>query len=370
MSEGTAMKKITVLLSGGGAPGTAGSIYCLKNGDMHYDVRVVCTDARGDVEGRYLADAFHQVPHAHELEYLSAMRRIALQEGVDVILPQTTAETAVLSQNKGYFEEKGVKVAVSDAEAVRVANDKGLLMDVAKEIGVPIPEYYRPKSWMELTADAARLGYPRNKIVVKPRVSNGMRGLRIVTEEKWDVTRFLSEKPSGVEISLNQLSEILCRGEWPEILVMSYLPGPEYTVDAFSGGPYLLAIPRRRAKIRDGITTRAVVDFGLSEGSYGSSLIEWSKKLGKRLGLKYCYGFQFKEGTDGVPRLLEANPRIQGGMAVVAMAGANIIMGAVLVALGQDYDFGWHVLDGTVGQRYWGMIGVDRNGISIGGTNQ
>ena len=365
------MSKLTVLLTGGGAPGTAGTIHCLKHNDMGYDVRVVCTDATSDVEGRYLADAFHLVRHANAPDYLSAMRRIAQQEGVDVILPQTTAETAALSQSKEYFEEKGVKVAVSDAEAVRVANDKGLLMDVAKEIGVPIPEYYRPKSWMELTADAARLGYPRNKIVVKPRVSNGMRGLRIVTEEKWDVTRFLSEKPSGVEISLNQLGEILCRGEWPEILVMSYLPGQEYTVDAFSGGPYLLAIPRRRAKIRDGITTRAVVDFGLSGDSCGSTLIEWSKKLGERLGLKYCYGFQFKEGTDGVPRLLEANPRIQGGMAVTAMAGANIIMGAVLVALGQDHDdFGWHVLDGTVGQRYWGMIGVDRNGISIGGTNQ
>jgi len=99
--------------------------------------------------------------------------------------------------------------------------------------------------------------------------------------------------------------------------------------------------------------------------------MEWSKKLGKRLGLKYCYGFQYKKGAaDGVPKILECNPRVQGGMAVVALAGANIIMGAVLVALGQDCDFGWHVKDGTVMQRYWGMIGVNRNGVGLGGTNQ
>ena len=31
---------------------------------------------------------------------------------------------------------------------------------------------------------------------------------------------------------------------------------------------------------------------------------------------------------------------------------------------------GWHVKDGTVMQRYWGMIGVNRNGVGLGGTNQ
>jgi carbamoyl-phosphate synthase large subunit len=319
----------------------------------NYDVRVVCIDARGDVEGRYLADAFHTVPTAHQPGYLLAMRRIARQEGVDVILPQTTAETVVLSQNKEYFEDIGVKVAVSDAEAVRVANDKGLLMEVAKEVGVPVPEFYRPKSWMELTADAAKLGYPRNKVVVKPTVSNGMRGLRIVTPEKWTVARFLSEKPSGTEISLDQLGDILCRGEWPEILVSEFLPGAEYTVDMFSGGPYRLAIPRRRVRVRDGITTRAQVE--LSENFHGDKLVDWSKKLGGKLGLKYCYGFQFREGLRGM-RLLECNPRIQGGSVTAKLSGANIIMGAVLVALGEDADFGWHVKDGTVMQRYWGFI--------------
>ena len=53
-------------------------------------------------------------------------------------------------------------------------------------------------------------------------------------------------------------------------------------------------------------------------------LIEYVEKL-TRGKLKYAHGFQFKENKNGVPQIIESNPRIQGTTVLSTLAGANII---------------------------------------------
>lgn len=77
------------------------------------------------------------------------------------------------------------------------------------------------------------MGYPDNKVVIKPWLSNGLRGLRIITKDVLSLDKFLNEKPSGLEINLRSLLEVLQQVRFPELLVEEYLPGDEYTVDIF-----------------------------------------------------------------------------------------------------------------------------------------
>ncbi|MEM2058349.1 MAG: ATP-grasp domain-containing protein [Thermoproteota archaeon] len=224
---------------------------------------------------------------------------------------------------------------------------------MAKRCGVPCPESILTKSEAELLQAIRYLGYPKNKVVVKPRLSNGLRGLRILSEQPWDVARFLSEKPESIEISLNNLLAILRSGEWPELIVQEFLPGVEYTVDVFRGRNGTIAVPRIREEIRSGITFQTKVDLR-------PDLQFYAIKLSEELDLKYAFGFQFKASDHGIPKLLECNPRVQGTMVTAAFAGSNVIWWAVKEALGEgvlptDPDPEAH---GMRFIRYWGGVAV------------
>ncbi|VVB72565.1 ATP-grasp in the biosynthetic pathway with Ter operon [uncultured archaeon] len=342
------MDNLTVLVTGSGAPGIKGTLYSLQNNFDHRKIRTVGTDIRKDAVGRYLCDSFYSIPRPNSEDYLSSLLSVCKKEHVAVLLPQNTAELSILARHKQEFEDLGTAVAVSDAGPINVANDKGKLLAVAEEIGLPVPRFFRADKMEALLAYARRLGWPEKRVVVKPPVSNGMRGLRII-DESLDLKRsFYEEKPTSVLLKMNDLQNIL--GEsFPALLVTEFLPGEELTVDALSAGR-LTVVPRTRDRITSGITFDGTV-------KEDRSVIDYSERLSRKVCLKYAFGFQFKLDGEGRACLLESNPRIQGTMVLATFAGANIIYGAVKHALGEevpDFEIKW----GTRILRYWGGLGI------------
>ncbi len=340
-----------ILVTGAGAPGIRGTLYALRAG--HPAVFTVGTDLSERAVGRVLTDAFHQVPPPEAPDYIDALRTVCRTERIDLVIPQTTREIAVLSEHRDTFEAGGVRVMVSGAAAVEAANDKGQLLALFDRLGLPAPAWQRAQSEAELVEAAAALGYPDAPVVVKPPVSNGMRGLRILREAAWDAARFLADKPSGVELALDDLLAVLRRGpSWPELLVTEYLPGPEYSVDAFLGERLAVAMPRRRDAIRSGIS----FDTTLLPGR--ADLVEPTLRAARYLGLHYAVGFQFKEDADGVPRLLECNPRVQGTMVASVFGGLNAIWLSVQECLGEAPAALPAPLRPATFRRYWGGLGI------------
>ena len=194
--------------------------------------------------------------------------------------------------------------------------------------GFPPPRAIMSTSAEQFLEAAAALGHPGLPVVAKLPHSNGMRGLRVIAEDAWDVGRFVRDKPSGVEIGLNAFMAMLQKGgPWPELLVTEFLPGREYTVDVFAGLDGSTAVVRLRRTIRSGITFEAEV-------LPRSQLAALSCALGEHLALRFAFGFQWKEDERGEPRILECNPRVQGTMVASTLAGVNIVWLAIREALG------------------------------------
>ena len=232
------------------------------------------------------------------------------------------------------------------------ANDKYLIVRECESIGVPFPEYYLVKGVAELEESLPKLGYPDKKVVVKPRLSNGMRGLRILTEERLSMKRFLDEKPSGVMMSKSALLDILTQGEFPQMLISEYLPGEEYTVDMFRNQQGSVCIPRIRQAIRSGISFHTRIDLR-------ADIVDYCERLAQSLDLRYCFGFQFKLDPQGIPKILEANPRVQGTMVFSLFAGFNVIYAALKEAMGEEVSLENITLqDKLEFKRYWGGIAV------------
>ena len=348
------MDRVTVLVTGAGAPGIRGTVYSLAHNPEGRKVAIVGVDMKGDVVGRFLCDRFHQVSPGGSDRFIPDLLDVCDKEGVDVVLPQVTRELASLAEHRADFRKAGVAVAVSSAEAIARANDKCRLLDVAREIGVGFPEYHRARTWAELEDAAGKLGFP---FVVKPAVASGMRGFREVHERIDRKRSFFDEKPDSTRVTLAELHGVI-GDEFPELLVTEHLPGGEYSVDVLSTSSRTLAVvPRRRDLIRTGITFNGTVERR-------ADIIADCERLTGAIGLEYAHGFQFKEDAAGRPKLLESNPRVQGTMVMATIAGANVIYGAVKLALGEavpPMDVCW----GTKLYRYWGGVGIGRGRVDV-----
>ena len=102
-------RDLTILVTGGGAPGIAGTFYALRNNPDGERVKIITCDMRDEVVGKYLADKFYLVPPGESPEFIKKILEIAVQEKVDVILPQVTQELLPLSESLPIFEAKGIK---------------------------------------------------------------------------------------------------------------------------------------------------------------------------------------------------------------------------------------------------------------------
>lgn len=343
---------VSVLVTGAGAPGIRGTIYALRQNPDHAAVALIGVDVLPDVVGRLLVDRFHQVPPPEDAGYVEALAAICRREAVDLVIPQTTRETAILAPVKDALLREGIRIMVSDAPAIEVANNKWRLLEACRTLGLPVAQCRLARSETDLVRYAHELGYPGQPVVVKPPVSNGMRGVRVLKECAWDARRFLTDKPSGLEISLADLTGILRRGDqWPELLVMEYLPGPEYSVDAFRGEHVAIAVPRIRRSIRSGISFDTEVEFH-------DDISQYTLTAASHVGLRYAFGFQFKLDGQGTPKCLEANPRVQGTMVASVFAGVNVIWLGVKELLGESVSDLPGPLRAARFYRYWGGVGV------------
>jgi len=355
--KGMIMRKINILVTGAGAPGIMGTLYSLRHNFENREVFIVGTDVKSNVVGKYICDKFYSIPPAiYSDKYLVAIKEVCEKEKIKVLIPQNTMELEILSNQKSEFEKMGVKILVSEKSAIENSNNKLKLMQVCEKIGVPVGNYYLVDNIISLEKYAKELGWPEKKIVVKPPISNGLRGVRIIDENYDPKEAFYSEKPNSLITNFENIKKIL--GEkFPKLIVTEYLPGEEFTVDIFRKNEKMLVIPRVREMIRSGITFNGQV---IKE----KNIINYSKKIASNLGLEYCFGFQFKLDIKGTPKILECNPRVQGTMVLSTFAGANVIWLSVKAALREDVELP-NINWGTRLLRYWGGI-AELNGNRIG----
>ncbi|MFP6899549.1 MAG: hypothetical protein VCA36_01315, partial [Opitutales bacterium] len=230
------LQPLGILITGAGAPGIAGTLFALRRNPAQRKLRILGVDVSSHAVGRHLLDGFGILPYPEDNSYLEALASFCLREKLTLILPQTTREVAVLSTAKKEMNDLGIKVIVADAEAVELSNNKYELMRVFEKLDLPVAPYRLTNSQDELRSAATELGYPERPVAVKPPLSNGMRGFRVLTRKPLSRHDFLNCKPSGTETTLEALLSMDLQGEkWPQLLVMEYLPGEEYSVDAFLG---------------------------------------------------------------------------------------------------------------------------------------
>ncbi len=351
------LKQLNILITGGGSPGIIGTIYSLRNNFENRKVRIITTDVNTNVIGKYYSDQFYKIPHSTDIDaYLNKIFEVCEKEHIDVFIPQNTLELLVVSKFKDDFEKRGTRVVISSYPSIVEANNKLKTILKAQDIGLPIAKFELASDKKGLKKAVVNLGWPEKKVVVKPLVSNGSRGMRIISEIIDKKQMFFNEKPNSVNITFSELEDVL--GDFfPELIVSEYLAGEEYSVDVFRTLKNTVIIPRRRDRIFAGITFEGTT-------IKHEDIILQSKKLAEALGLTFCFGFQFKLDKENIPKILECNPRVQGSMIMSTNSGANIIYLGVKEVLDEKYELPEINWD-TKFMRYWGGVGLFNDQINL-----
>lgn len=337
----------TVLMTGAGAPGASGIVKSLRRNDER-DVRIIGVDMDPNAYGFALVDACYTVPSGDDDDYIPRIRDVAYAEDVDVILPLTTAEITPLAAHKETFAEEGITVMVSDEAALRSANDKGTLYEFLGEHDLDgAPDFRRTATEAEFLDAVEALGYPDRPVCFKRPVASGKRGFRILDDSLDRLDLLLHEKPDSSVTTLEEVLPVLREAEeFPELIVMEFLPGDEYSVDVLAMDDEVAAVvPRSRARTRAGISFEGTVEPR-------EDLIEAATEICTELGLEYNINVQFRYDADGDPKVLEINPRVSGTIVMCVGAGANLPYLGVKYALGEpvpEPDVEW----GTQMSRYW-----------------
>ena len=325
--------KIKVLMTGAGAPGGPGIIKALL---MDAKIELFVADMNEYATGKFLVSSskFYVLPKATDKNFIPHLTKLCTQLAVDVLFPLVTLELFQLSRHKESFLSYGFHVVVSDYHAIEIVNNKCKLYSHLRKNNIKTPNYVVVKDSHCLCKAATELGYPKNPIVIKPCVSNGSRGTRILDSRINRFDLFLNHKPNSTYSSLNEIAEITRGRRIPPLMVSEYLPGDEITVDTIVKANKLHeCIIRKRNTIANGISTSGKFIKSNLVLEYVENIIKVTP------GLDGPVGFQFKATQEGDYLLLESNPRIQGTSVAALGLGINLPLMAVYSALGYELSY-------------------------------
>lgn len=355
--SGEALGRVSVLVTAVGAPGAAGIIGALRrNGER--DISVFGVDMNPQASGRPFVDGFRQVPRGSDPGFVDEMIDACEEHGAKVIVPLSTEELLAFASSRARIcDSCGASTIVSSKEAIEVSNEKARLFSKLDSAGVPAPEHSIVRSSGELRDACAKLGYPELPVCMKPSFAHGGRGFRVIENTANTDDMLLRRKPENASISIAEAERLLAGlADPPEMLVMEFLPGREFSVDMLcSNGEMLVAVPRSRDEIRSGISFRGTI-------VECDDAVDICRRICDVIHFEGPVGVQLREDRDGALKVLEINPRLQGSVVLSVAAGVNLPYLAVKEALGEDLSIP-AIRYGTKMTRFWGATFHDEDGL-------
>lgn len=277
-------------------------------------------------------DVFSTEPDIEGEDYIQFCLDYCIQNQIHIFVPRK--ENVLISRHLEKFEDIGVSVLVCpDGDLMAMVDNKAAmyqsLQSQEKEGNfiVTIPSYQIVNNAKEFKEAYEQLSKDNTKLCIKPVIGEGASGFRIIDNDA-DTIPFIFNTASSQKISYETALRILQTQEhFPDLMVLEYLDGYEYSIDclADADGTLLTAIPRKKGNGR------------IREIEYNKDLIEIAEKMAIQYKIPYVFNIQVKY-KDGIPKLLEINPRMSGGLHISCLADINFPYYAIKLLLGNQLE--------------------------------
>jgi carbamoyl-phosphate synthase large subunit len=308
----------TILITGIGSDIAQGIAKIVR--EIRPEWRIVGVDIHQRHGGILFADVVESVVRADDPDYVESMSDLAKRHDIDVCLPVSEAELAVICRQGITHFGDAVIVGVAHS-AVEIGLDKLSTARFIEKIGIPTP-------WT-IPAES-ETGPHFLPCIFKPRRSAGSKGVYICNSLE-DAAWYISKEPNGVfqELLLPADQEITCaifRSRTGETAV---LPMLRELVGGFTGWAEVIAhdeVVDQCRKLADALDLNGAINVQLRITKNGPRIFEINPRFSSTVYMRHLLGFRDMEWMieeyEGKPISF---PSIPAGTIAVRVQGAQVV---------------------------------------------
>ena len=283
----------------------------LRDVNAHLPITSIVSHRHSHFAGFTTADeSFVEPAGLSPDDYVRWCLAAAAEHRVDWLVPGHDA--AALAGAERAFNAIGVRLVNAAAASLLPGLHQKDWVYAHAPAGVPKPRFVVVDDDVNLESALASIEMT-GPACIKPCVSIYGHGYHRLSSEQ------SAEREAG---QIN--SDILPLSAWRERysapspekrqLVMEYLPGAEYSVD----------LACYRGEVIAGVTRRKSPSGPVQTIEDRADLLSYAAQLVAAFALHGMINVQFKDASDGTPKLLEINPRASGGIAMSCLSGLNL----------------------------------------------
>ncbi|TFV94694.1 ATP-grasp domain-containing protein [Algoriphagus kandeliae] len=294
----------------------------------------------------YAADAFELAPMIHSEQYIPFLINFCIQNDIKVVIPLLDNDLPVLANSKSKFATHGIYVLTPDQWLADLANDKYKTFKFLNEYDFPTVPTFKNLKDFQTSYKKKSIKFP---LIIKPRW--GMGSLSVYEVEDLEELEFFYKK-ARKEVLGSFLRHESSQDPGNEILIMSKVSGDEYMLDVINDlrGNYLLTVVNKKLLRKNG-ETEAVETVSHPELEMLGAKITALTKHPLVMDVDVIL-------QDGIPYILEFNPRFSGGYPFSHYAGINLPKVMIKWLYNDPVDIGNHLTPKIGTKSMKGMIMV------------
>lgn len=257
-------------------------------------------------------------PRSSKNDFLEFMHDLLKKEPFGMLLPMEEDTAYLLSDHLDTFSRLAY-LPIPSRNTFSWVRDKANVIRLAEQLGIPVPRTWHIRQLSQLDDLARTLPYP---VVIKPRISSGAVGVAYPENRQ----------------ELEETYQAVHR-RFPYPLIQEFIPreGSGY-------GASLLFDETSRLKA--GFVHKRLREYPVTGGASTlrvsirhDDIYDMARTLLERIGWFGVAMVEFKiDPRDGLPKLMEINPRFWGSLSLAIHAGVNFPLLLHKMAMGRHFD--------------------------------
>ena len=222
------------------------------------------------------ADDYVLTPNIYDENYIDFLLEYCRKKSINAVISLFDIDLPILSKNRKRFEEIGVKLLVSNEQAIDVCNDKWKAHQFLLSLGLKQPKTYISFAKCKEYLSKGELNFP---LIIKPRWGMGSIGIfEVETSEELDVLY----KKLHREIFKTYLSFESNQDVDACILIQQKIIGKEFGLDVLNDleGNYVTTVAKQKIAMRAGETDIAQIVDNAMFLSVGKTISQSLKHIG------------------------------------------------------------------------------------------
>lgn len=319
------MKEIRILVTGVGRRIELMQAFRQAALELNIDLKLYGADMAGTAPALAFCNYTRKVCAMKDPDYIGQLLDICIKDKINLVMPTIDTDLLILAQNKGRFEEIGVKVLISEPDKILICRDKNNTGAFFEECGLKAPKTYNDYHLYDGV-------FP---CFIKPKD-----GSSSVNAYKVEDAKELAVYASEVK----------------DYIIQPFVDGREYTIDIFcdfEGNPVYVT-PRERLQVRAGEVLKTAICMD-------DKMIDESMKIIEKFSPCGPITVQLiQDKNTGDNYYIEINPRFGGGAPLSMKAGATSAKALLMLLAGERPVYSRKCNNNAVYSRFDQSVCIDR----------